>query len=222
MKNKFRLIPFDLRKLADYLLARTHPVTEVELLKYLMDVNMLHECGEELYSLHFSLFHALYTLRRNPICSMHYLHLDIMRIRMVAIPSTARCVYYFADEGRFCEIPTTNGLFCDYHHRYARMRDNSILFNPMEDFYLNPDNIMFGESEVLAKLQRGVILYSLRRGEVEEAMKFFGLHNPSRKSLQKRYYEFAKKFHPDCIFGDDSMMKKVNAYYQVLREIFLI
>lgn len=221
-KNKFRIISFDIRKIADYLLSRQHPIGEVELLKYLMGVKMLSECGEELYSLHFSLFHALYRLRREPICASHYLHLDIMRLRMVAIPRSSRCVYYFSEEGRFCEIAVRNGLFCAYHQFHAQLLGNSMTFNPMEDFYLNPDNIRFGESELLAKLQRGVILYSIRRGQVDEALKFFGLHNPSRKALQKSYYEFAKRYHPDFIRGDDSMMKKVNYYYQVLREIFLI
>ncbi len=221
-KNKFRIIPFDIQMIAKYLLSRRHPVSEVELLKHLMGVKMLSDCAEELYSLHFSLYHALYTLRHDPMCSSFYLHLDIMRIRMIALPSFSRCVYYYPEDGRYCEIESHGNLFCAYHYRFAELLFHALAFDPMEDFYLNPENIRFGESELLSKLQRGVILYSLRRGQVEEALKFFGLHNPNRKALQKRYYEFAKKFHPDFQCGDDSMMKKVNAHYQVLREIFLI
>jgi hypothetical protein len=221
-KKNYRIIPFDIGLIFDFLRMQTRPVSEVEILKHLLNLRFLSDSGEELYSLHFSLYHALYRLRRHECCARRYLHLDLLRLRMIDIPKEGFCVLYFPNEGRFCERAAFGKRYCRYHENHGAMVANSLLFDPMEDFYLNPENIRFGESELLARLQRGAILYSIRRGEVEEALNFFGLFNPSRKTLQKRYHEFAKKYHPDFVRGDDSMMKRINSYYQVLREIFLI
>ncbi|MCX7679468.1 MAG: hypothetical protein N2316_09640 [Spirochaetes bacterium] len=221
-KKNLRLINFDINKIFKFLITKTKPISSVELLKYLFQVSALSECGEELYSLHFSLYHALYKLKRDPQCASFYLHLDMLRLRLVRVPHEGYCVYYFPDEGKFCARYSKGELFCDFHDLYGKKIKNVITFDPMEDFYLNPENIKFGENEILEKIQKGIILYSLRKGVVDEALEFFGLYNPSRVILQKRYYELAKKYHPDVMHGDETMMKKLNHHYHILREIFMV
>jgi hypothetical protein len=217
-----RILAFDREAIVKFLAARDSPVSEVELLKYLTGKSYLSESREELYSLHFSLYHALYTLRRHESGRTHYLHLDPMRIRLAQVPGPRECVFYHAVDGRFCGRPAESGGFCGYHAWYERYYANHPLFDPMDDFYLNPENIAFGASGILSKLMRGIIVYSLRRGEVDEALRFFGMTHPSRRLLQKRYYELARLYHPDLINGNDTMMKRLNSFYQVLREIFIV
>ena len=220
--TSLRLLAFDREALFDFLAARDRPVSEVELLKHLTGKTYLSESREELYSLHFSLYHSLYTLRRLESGRSYYLHLDPMRIRLAAVPDPAGCVFYYPHDGRFCGRRVESGGFCGYHAWYAGYYAGHLLFDPMEDFYLNPDNISFGASAVLSKLMRGIIVYSMRRGEVDEALRFFGMTHPSRRLLQKRYYELARLYHPDLKDGNDTMMKKLNSFYQVLREIFIV
>ncbi|HPA72792.1 MAG TPA: J domain-containing protein, partial [Spirochaetota bacterium] len=90
------------------------------------------------------------------------------------------------------------------------------------EFYLNPDNISFGMSPLIEKLARGIVVYSIRRGEVEAALRFFNMVHPSRRSLQKKYHELARLYHPDMVKGSDGMMKQLNSHYQILLEVFLV
>lgn len=220
--NVLKLIEFDTRALFELLVSRDTPVTEVELLKRLTGKTYLSESREELYSLHFSLYHALYTLRRLDLCRGYYLHLDPMRIRLLALSVPARCGHYFPMEGRFCGRSAAGAGFCSWHAPDDAYYAHHPHFDPMDDFYRNPDNISFGRSKLLTKIMRGIIVYSLRRGEVEEALRFFGMVHPSSRLLQKKYHELARRYHPDMKKGNDAMMKQLNRYYQVLREIFII
>jgi hypothetical protein len=100
-------------------------------------------------------------------------------------------------------------------------RQDAVSFDPLLEFYLNPENIAFGESDLLKKLMNGVMVYAFRRGEVRESLEFFDLVNPNRAIVRRRYRELARRYHPD-ITGDDAMMKKLNRSYQVLCEVFQV
>ncbi len=219
-RREVRLLKFEKGNILSFLRSRTEPVSETTLLRHLTGAKVLSEAGEDLYSLHFSLYHALYSLRRDGACCDMYLHLDPMRIRLVETPGPFQCSHYFPEEGKYCGGPAAGRGLCQYHS-YANVGDIHLpRYDPMEDFYLNPENIAFGTNPLLEKSTRGIIMYSLRRGDVEAALDFFGISAPSRRTVQKRYYELARKYHPDLKKGNDGMMKILNGHYQVLREIF--
>jgi len=97
-----------------------------------------------------------------------------------------------------------------------------VTFDPLLDFYTNPDNLSFGTSALLEKLMKGVVIYALRRGEVERALELFGLSRPTMKNIKRKYHELAKSLHPDLNRGGETEMKRLNHAYQVLMEVFAI
>lgn len=56
-----------------------------------------------------------------------------------------------------------------------------------------------------------------RFDEVQQAKEFFGFtHSPSKEEIKKRYKELARKYHPDINEGDDTKMKELNHFRDVL------
>ena len=56
-----------------------------------------------------------------------------------------------------------------------------------------------------------------RFDEVQKAKDFFGFtHSPTKEEIKKRYKELARKYHPDINDHDDTMMKDLNNYKEVL------
>ncbi|WP_228144693.1 MULTISPECIES: DnaJ domain-containing protein [Arcobacteraceae] len=56
-----------------------------------------------------------------------------------------------------------------------------------------------------------------RFDEVQKAKDFFGFtHSPTKEEIKKKYKELARKYHPDINDNDDSMMKDLNNYRDVL------
>jgi hypothetical protein len=53
--------------------------------------------------------------------------------------------------------------------------------------------------------------------EIEDAKRFFGFeHSPTKEEIKKRYKELARKYHPDINEGDDTKMKELNHFRDVL------
>jgi len=97
-----------------------------------------------------------------------------------------------------------------------------VSFDVLLDFYTDPENITFGESDILNKLMSGIKVYCLKKSDIEDALKFFGIHKTSKKSITKRYRELAVKYHPDRCGGNEDMMKQVNSAYIILKEIYIL
>lgn len=212
-------ISFETGALFDILLARQAPVMEIELLRLLTGMERMPGSRKRLFTLHFSLYHALYRLKREAGVRGFYLHLDPMRIRMVKLPGPRRCHHYIPETGAYCAEDAGDDGYCAVHH--AAAPGDHPDFDPLRDFYTNPSNISFGEGDLLEKMMRGVIVYALRRGEIESALSFLGLTRPNRKRITRRYHELAMAYHPDRNLGDDSMMKELNRSYQVLMEVYV-
>jgi hypothetical protein len=204
-----------------FLISQYKPVMEIELLRHMTGRRRMPADREGLYALHFSLFHALYRLKQDAGGHGLYLHLDPMKIRLIRIPGTGRCHYYFSDTGSYCRRYAGDRSLCDLH---AEDPENlkKPLFDPLYEFYINEDNISFGKNGILKKLMNGVILYSLRKGEVQRAIDCFGLQLPNKKSIKKKYRELAQCYHPDRRGGDDAMMKELNSSYQILLEVYAV
>jgi hypothetical protein len=208
--------------LFDHLSSMGSPVMEVELIRRFAPDGLPAASTESLFIRHFSLYHALYRLKLSAGKRGFYLHLDPMRIRLIRLPGSSMCHYYMAEEGRFCSMDAETSLFCQAHSPYGRDLQNRIVFDPMADFYLNPDNIVFGKSHLLDRLMKGMAAYCLRKGEIDRALELFGVSEPGKKIIQRKYYELALKYHPDRNDGSEAKMKEVNNAYHVLREVFFL
>lgn len=215
-----RLKEFDTTALFSMLDGLDGPAAETDLLKMATGERRIPPGRERLFELHFSLFHALYRLKADAGARGYYLHLDPMRIRLVRVPGPGSCRHYVPVTGRYCGRAAGDDGYCPEHLDPLVLAAPS--FDPLRDFYTNPDNISFGSSPVLEKLMKGVVIYSLRRGEVERALAVFGLSRPTKKRIQARYHELARSFHPDLNPGREHLMKELNYSYQVLMEIFVI
>lgn len=57
--------------------------------------------------------------------------------------------------------------------------------------------------------------------EVSKAKEFFGFtHSPTKEEIKKKYKELARKYHPDINDHDDTLMKDLNHYKDVLLKTF--
>lgn len=211
----------DCDALGAFLESSARALMEIEVLRHVFGIDRMPADRRGLFAVHFSLYHALYRLKFEAGARGRYLHLDPMRIRLIAVPVTG-CRWYSPEEGRFCGLSTTRYDRCALHAHPTGMPDETPSFDPLQEFYLNPGNIAFGESDVLERLMNGVVLYAVRRGEIEQALRLFDLSRPNRPSIDRRYHHLARVHHPDMPGGDAERMKEINRSYQVLKEVFVV
>jgi hypothetical protein len=205
----------------DHLRSLAEPVMEADLLKKFSSLDRLpHETGE-LFRHHFTLYHMLYSHKLSLARTGLYLHLDPMRVRLVPYPPQGSCFHYDAQRGAFCAA-RCSGPYCPAHEGRYRADSARPAFDLLCDFYSNEENISFGESRLLERLMKGVMVYAFRKGEIDYALKVFGITDPSKKKIAERYRVLALRHHPDRNRGDDSRMKELNRAYQVLREVYLL
>ncbi len=216
------LAEIDSSLLFNRLLEADRPLMESSLLKSVTDLKSLPFESEELFTYHFTLFHLLYQLKEQHGPEGYYFHLDPMRIRMIRIPVNGHCHHYYPERGRFCSGETAGSEHCSLHKKNVKPGEKFVSFDPLHDFYTNPGNISFCREDIFRKLLNGFIFYSMKKGAVEDALKFFGLSRPTRKIIKKKYHRLAIKMHPDVNNGDDTLMKKLNSSYQVLMEVFVV
>lgn len=214
------LTSFDTSAIFKILISRGEPMMELDLLRLLTGKRSMPSGRDRLFELHFSLYHALYRLKYTVGAEGFYLHLDPMRIGMARMPGAGSCHHYFPESASYCSLPADGGACCPAHREPGG--PGEISFDPLLEFYSNRENLSFGTADILARLMNGVIIYALRRGEVERALKFFGLSRPTPGSVKKKYHQLARAYHPDINDGNDALMKELNHSYQVLMEVFVV
>lgn len=63
--------------------------------------------------------------------------------------------------------------------------------------------------------------FNQQMGEVSKAKEFFGFtSDPTKDEIKKKYKELARKYHPDINDHDDTMMKDLNHYKDVLMKVY--
>ena len=219
---EMKIIKIDIERLFEFLAEKSSPVMEIELIKRF--ANEIPDSGgvDSIFIQHFSLYHALYSLKNEAGTKGYYLHLDPMRIRLLKIPENGFCRHYMPEEGIFCQTGTGENMYCQVHSGHYADLNCSPAYDPLFDFYSNPDNIGFGNSRLLHRLMNGVRVYAFRKGEIDRALAFFRIENPGKKTIRKRYHELVREFHPDRNKGSETMMKKVNDAYEILSEVYIV
>jgi hypothetical protein len=215
------MLQFEPHKIFDFLVSQNKPIMEIDVLRFATGGRRMPESREQLFELHFSLYHTLYRIKLEAGVRGYYLNLDPMRIRLIHVPGPSSCHFYSADAGSFCLRKADDGDVCALHARHAA-GSMEPAFDPLFEFYSNEENISFGKSGILEKLMKGVVIYALRKGEIQRALDFFGLSRPNLGTIKKRYRTLARNYHPDLNGGNETMMKELNHSYQILLEVFVI
>lgn len=213
------LIKIDTAELREYLTGLSDATGEYEILKKFTPETRANGEPYSMYERHFSVYHALYILKREAGKSALYLHIDPVKIRLLPVPSSGFCGYYYAEKGIFC-LNQTDNIFCELHQ--GEIIPEIPFFDPMAQFYLDAENIAFGESEILNDIMKGFRLYFMRKREIDEALLLFNIEKPGRNSISRRYRELASLFHPDRCGGSEDKMKEVNSAYTLLKEVFVV
>ncbi|TAL31772.1 MAG: hypothetical protein EPN93_16970 [Spirochaetes bacterium] len=215
------MLHFDLDEIRRYLDEKSAPCSEAELLRALTR-DELPGMSQDLFVMHFSLYHALYLVREAVGGEGLYLHLDPMRIRLLPVPEDGICRHYNPDAGAYCGDRADDSGYCAGHRLLHPEGLSGLSYDCVREFYLNPGNIQFGRSDLLKRLLNGVFVYAFKRGEIERALGVFGLYRPSKSQVRRRYRELAKRYHPDLHTEGESRMKELNSAYGVLSEVFIL
>ena len=218
MNRELIIISEDL--LFNYLVNKDSPVMEFDIIKHFLPGGS-DQLQYTMFVKHFSIYHALYKLKFTAGLKGYYLHLDCMRLRLIHIQEQGLCRHYYPEKGHFCNTSTT-GNYCEQHESEYKDYHCSATFDIMQDFYINPENIIFEDSEILHKLMSGIRTYCFKKKDVDEALDFFDIRKPGKKIITKRYRELAGKYHPDRCSGSEEMMKKINSAYMILKEVYII
>lgn len=213
------LIKIDREELMIFLSEISSVTGEYDILKkFTPDLKVSGE-PYSMYERHFSVYHALYMLKAEAGRSDLYLHIDPVKIRLLHVPGAGLCSYYLPEKGSFC-LDKAEGLFCKTH--LGGIDPEIPYFDPMAQFYLDPENIAFGESEQLNDIMKGFRVYFMRKREIDEALVLFNIEKPGSISISRRYRELASRFHPDRCGGSEEKMKEINRAYSLLKAVFVV
>ncbi len=207
--------------LFNYLFDQDSPVMELDIIKYFIPSNdsVIHQ--STLFVKHFSVYHALYKLKTSAGLKGYYLHLDCMRIRMIHIPAQGLCRHYYPETGNFCNKPTESS-FCGQHQEEYKDYRHSMIFDLLQDFYIDPENLAFEDSGLLKKIMNGISTYCIKKRDIDEALGLFEISRPGKNAIARRYRELAGKYHPDRYNDSGEMMKRINSAYMILKEVYIL
>lgn len=213
------IIKISIDELFTYLTEKDKPVEELELIRKFTYNDTPDSPNISLFCRHFSLYHALYRLKFTHGTDGYYTHLDPMRIRCLPVPDNNSCHHYDPETGKFC-CKTTAGYACDDHKNLYESSRFAVLQDILSGFYIDAENIAFGDSEIFRKYMESLNFYILNKKEIDKAHKLFGIDKPDKKSISAKYRELANMVHPDKAKIPDDFIKELNAAYAILKRIY--
>ncbi|MGQ9842408.1 MAG: DNA-J related domain-containing protein [Spirochaetota bacterium] len=219
-----KLIEIPKHDLIAYCLNAQGPVMESVVIKEIVNP-LCNNFPVTLYQKHFSLFHALYSIKNDPANYKFMVHIHPMHIVIRNYPVNNKCIDYNPCTNSFCKNQTVDGTYCAFHYSLYAPFKGSMICDPLNEFYSDPYNINYEYSDELKKAYNGVSKYIINRRKVERALSFFSfssIEHCNKALLQKRYRELVKKYHPDHYHGDTTMIKEINAHYTQLKAIFVV
>jgi hypothetical protein len=106
--------------------------------------------------------------------------------------------------------------FVIYNFR-KKIKSQSYSFKFNSSQFKNGQNFNFNDFNNFNQSDFQGFANAPRVDEVAKAKDFFGFtHSPSKEEIKKRYKELAHKYHPDINNGEDTKMKELNHYRDVL------
>ena len=106
--------------------------------------------------------------------------------------------------------------FLIYNFR-KKMQANSYKFRFDSQNFQNGQNFNFNDFKNFNQSDFKGFANAPRFDEVAKAKEFFGFeHSPTKEEIKKRYKELARKYHPDINNGEDTKMKELNNYRDIL------
>lgn len=219
-----KLIEIPKHDLIAYCLNARGPVMESVVIKEIVNP-LCNNFPVTLYQKHFSLFHALYSIKNDPANYKFIVHIHPMHIVIRNYPVNNKCIDYNPCTNSFCKNQTVDGTYCAFHYKLYAPFKRSMICDPLNEFYSDPYNINYEYSDELKKAYDGFSKYIINRRKVEDALSFFSfssIEHCNKALLQKRYRELVKKYHPDHYHGDTTMIKEINAHYTQLKAIFVV
>lgn len=213
-------------KLKSFLLQIKKPVYETLLLKNTFDslpsLNALPPL--ELYHYHFALFHMLYQLQTLFYQEEKYLHVHFMRTHLTAYPEKGNCRYYQAETGKFCCTPLSDSSstsLCSFHKKLLSLDEDPLETSSIKYFYLSTANYTKLTDKNAEAFLNGSWELLYHYDEFQQAVQRLDLpENCTIEMLKKRYYQLAKKYHPDQN-GDTALSEflAVNDAYRFLLKL---
>jgi hypothetical protein len=106
--------------------------------------------------------------------------------------------------------------FLIYNFR-KKMKSHSYSFKFDSSHFQNGQNFNFKDFNNFNQSDFQGFANAPRVDEIAKAKDFFGFtHSPTKEEIKKRYKELAHKYHPDINNGEDTKMKELNHYRDVL------
>ena len=98
-----------------------------------------------------------------------------------------------------------------------KMKTSGFQFRFDNSSFQNGQNFNFNDFKGFNQQDFSGFANAPRFDEVQKAKEFFGFtHSPTKEEIKKRYKELARKYHPDINEGNDTKMKELNHYRDVL------
>ncbi len=98
-----------------------------------------------------------------------------------------------------------------------KMKTSGFHFKFDNSSFQNGQNFNFNDFRGFNQQDFSGFANNPRFDEVQQAKEFFGFtHSPTKEEIKKRYKELARKYHPDINEGNDTKMKELNHFRDVL------
>ncbi len=203
----------------DHLRSLTAPCYESALLRVAFPAFTIHRADPlTLYRHHFLLFHLLYRLQDRFYEENKHLFVHFMRTFLTDYPPPGRCRFYHPHNGRFCDDPATDGVYCRFHR--DRIGEDALALLSTRSFYLDPSNYAALDAHTIDAFMNGTREILHRYDDYRNSFHVLDLPlSADIPMIKKRFRRLAKQCHPDHGDGSADRFHKINRAYQVLMHL---
>ncbi len=181
---------------------------------------MIGSPGQQLFDIHFTLYHHLYLLADELAGSEYFLFIRSMYIYLLTRPAPEHCSWFDAGRAVFCGVETAQGEpFCAFHRERESAVKNAgtLSFSSLRNYYLDPGNLNPEEANRMANLSRGILRYGASGEEVERSLDLLGIDiDCSVDRLKRRFRYLSKRYHPDTCLDDMGDFRQMRQAYSLL------
>lgn len=191
-----------------YIRSRKGSVSETELLRRFMGgYKEIVRSGlsEELFHLHFALYHNLYRLADHLAGTPYYLHIENMFVYLLRKPRKGRCVHFDETTRSFCGEKTVarSSRYCYLHGSMeSAIEQSRSRAEALRSYYLDPKNDSTEEAIRIVRISRGMLSQDLEHRRETPAYREEEVLEPAADGNQPDGEEFSAAPFSDS--ADDS------------------